>query len=79
MEGFAKLEPDYEPAFTAWKQKADPTTTGTLLPSLSPVIDKGVSVYAGGAAGPTTKSHARRMALQAIRTYDPARRSSGRT
>jgi DNA-directed RNA polymerase specialized sigma subunit len=76
MEGF-KLEPDYEPAFTAWKQQANPATTGALLRSISPVIDKGISVYAGAAAGPTTKSHARRIALQAVRSYDPAQAQLG--
>ncbi len=71
MDGM-KLEPDYAPAYNAWKQQPTPATTGEMLRSLSPVIDKGLSVYTGGNSGPTTRSRARQLTLGALKSYDPA-------
>lgn len=69
MDG--RLEKEYEPEFTAWQKTPDRQTTGLLLKKLSPAIDRGISAHVGTNPGPSIRSHARRLALQAVRSYDP--------
>lgn len=67
------LEPEYEPLFNGWKQKPSPESAGALLRALRPTIDTGLAIHAGGDRSSTAVGHARRIALNALGSYDPSR------
>ena len=66
-----KLEPEYAEPFNAWHKEPTPQTSGAMLRQLQPVIDRGIQAHVGKAAGPTIRSHARKLTLSALKTYDP--------
>jgi DNA-directed RNA polymerase specialized sigma subunit len=66
-----KLEPKYKSLYDTWKINPNPSTTGMLLSAVSPEIDRGIFAHVGQ-SNPLLKSRAKKMALQAIRTYDPS-------
>ena len=66
-----RLEPEYRPHFAAWKASPSPATAGNMLRVLEPVIRQNLKAYGGRNAGPTLHSHARRITLDALKTYDP--------
>lgn len=68
-----RLEKEFEPEYNAWKTQPSPATTGALLRKVQPAIDRGVFANVGKDAGPVLRSSARRLALEALRTYDPQR------
>lgn len=70
--GLNKLEPEFEPAFTAWKKTPNNATRTALLHAVDPVISKAIHSYGGGSTGsPVLKSRAKMLALEAMNTYDP--------
>lgn len=71
-----QLEADYAPHYDAWKMEQTPQTRSNLLRAVDPVISKGLKTYAGPSYGsPTTRSRARRIALQSFSSYDPTKGS----
>lgn len=73
-----KLEPEFEMDYQAWKKDPSPVNTGTLVRQLQPSIDKGLRAYGGkGQAGLTTRGHAKKLAINALQTYDPTRAKLG--
>ena len=69
-----KIEKAYQPAYSAWSENPNPTTTSDLLKEIRPVIDSAVKTFGGAAAGsPTLRSHARRISMESFNTYDPMR------
>lgn len=68
-----RLEPEYKDVFTAWKSAPSPETSGNVLRAVQPVIDSAVKSYATAAPGPLLQSRARRLVLDALPSYDPAR------
>jgi len=68
-----QLEPDYEANFTAWQADDTPKTRGALLRSVQPVVDTAVFSYAGKGASPAVRSQAKLMAMDAFKSYDPAK------
>jgi len=71
-----KLEPEYQDAFTAWQTENTPQTQGALLQAVDPILDQGINRFAAGMKGsPTMKSQAKQVAINAFKTYDPARGS----
>lgn len=72
-----KLEPDYEQEYNAWKEKPNPQTTGRLLRKVQPAIDKGIHAHVGKQVSPVLRSSARKVALQAIRSYNPQQAKLG--
>ena len=71
-----KLEPEYAQSYQQWKTLPNKTTTGALLRTVNPVIDKAIHSYGGGSKGsPTLRSRARKLALDAMPTYNPAKGS----
>lgn len=63
-------------AFTTWRGAPTPANGGLLLKQLDPVIKTALTSYGGGAAGsPTLRGRAKRLALDAAKTYDPNRGS----
>jgi len=71
-----RLEPRYQPQFNAWKNNPTTATTGALLKSVQPDIDKGIFAHVGK-SDPLLASKAKKMALQAIRSYDPTKAKLG--
>ncbi len=67
------LEPDYAETFNAWKATPGPATNGAMLKAVRPVIDTAVTSYGGGSQSPLLASRARRIVLDALPTYDPAK------
>lgn len=58
-----------EAAYEAWKKQPTPENMGLLLDRASPVLDSALRSYAGG--NEALKPRARRIAIEAFRTYDP--------
>lgn len=70
------LESKYKPQFQAWQSKPTPATTGALLKTLQPEIDRGIFAHVGQ-SNPLLKSRAKKMTLQALRSYDPTKARLG--
>jgi len=62
-----------ESLYDTWRKNPTAETSGALLRSLKPAIQKGVSVYVGPQASAVDRGRAKQLALAAIKTYDPAR------
>lgn len=71
------LEPEFAPAFSAWKAKPSPATNAGLLTALKPVIDKGLTSFGGQNPSPVLRSRAKALVLGALPTYDPSRGKLG--
>jgi DNA-directed RNA polymerase specialized sigma subunit len=72
VDDIPKLEPNYTEQFNAWQLKPTKSTMGSLLKQVQPSIDKGISAHVGNAnANPMLRSRARKIAVQAIRSYKP--------
>ena len=69
---FGRLEKPYHDDYRAWKETPNPQTTGKLLKTIQPAIDRGISANIGPSASPVLKSSARRLALEAVENYDPS-------
>jgi hypothetical protein len=65
------VEPEYLEPYRAWKAAPTPAAGSSLLRTLRPVLDAGVRSYAPD-AGPLAAGWAKELALDAVRTYDPA-------
>lgn len=68
-----KIEPDFADAWTAWKNEPSPINNSALLGKVQPILDTSLRHYGGGTTSPTLRSRAKLLALDAFRTYDPAR------
>lgn len=67
------LEPEFAPAFEAWKAKPSPLTNAGLLTAVKPVIDSGMTSFAGQTPSPVLRSRAKSLVLGALPSYDPNR------
>lgn len=72
-----RLEPKYATPFNAWKAAPNMATTGSLLKAVQGDIDKGMFAHVGGKTDPILYSRAKKMALQAIKSYDPTKARLG--
>lgn len=68
---FPALEPEYADTYGAWKATPTPGTTQALLNQLRPTLQTGIRSYAP-AGGPLAQSWAKEIALNALKTYNPA-------
>lgn len=68
-----KLEPEFSDVYNRYITDPSKSNASSLLTQLGPVIDRGISAHVGRQRSPTTRSHARRLALRAVQTYDPLR------
>lgn len=66
-----KIEPEYEPSFTAWQMDPTPDTGAQFLTTIKPVIDDAVGLFGGQAAGPALKAQAKVIAMDAAKKYKP--------
>lgn len=73
----SRLESKFQQPFTAWQQDPSPDNASHLLTAVKPAIARGIRAHVGARISPATKSHARRMALNAFRTYDPTQAQLG--
>ncbi len=68
----SQLEPEFEPLYAAWQNEPGPKSNRAILDALQPAIEKGVQYHVPG-AGASLLGPAKIMALDALRTYDPAK------
>ena len=68
----SQLEKDIGDSFNAWKAEDSPATRGALLRQVNPIIDTALHSY-GGTAGPAIRGQAKMLALNAFKSYDPAK------
>ena len=74
VEGTYYLEPSYNEHYNNWKSDPSPSSSGSLLKAVDPVINEALRTYGGSAQkSPTLRSKARLMALKAIEGYDPTK------
>jgi DNA-directed RNA polymerase specialized sigma subunit len=66
------LEEEFAEPFHAWKANPTPEANAQILKTLHPVIEQGVKAHVGD-ANPLMMSRARKLALNGLRSYDPAR------
>jgi DNA-directed RNA polymerase specialized sigma subunit len=71
-----RLEPRYQGFYSNWKSNPSTANAGALLKAVQPDIDRGIFAHVGK-SDPLLASKARRMALQAVRTYDPSKARLG--
>jgi hypothetical protein len=65
-----RLEPHLHGVYTNWRAHPSPTTAGAMLKAVAPHIATGIKMYGGTSASPTTRSKAKAITLNAIKTYD---------
>lgn len=68
----AKTADDY---FVEWQKNPNPQTMGTILKQLDPVISSGLMTYVGS-SDDLTRSKAKKITIDAIKSYDPNKASS---
>jgi DNA-directed RNA polymerase specialized sigma subunit len=68
----SQLEPDLQDAYGAWAKTPSPESNAAMLHALSPTIDSAVKSHVGQ-GNPLIHSKARRLTLDSLRTYDPAK------
>lgn len=68
-----QIEPDYQEGYDTWKADQGPAGASAILSSIKPVLDTAVSTYGGLSAGPTLKTKAKTIVLDALPKYDPAK------
>lgn len=70
------LEPQYKDAYELWKRNPSPHTTGQLLKTISPEIDRGILAHVGS-SNPLIRSRAKLLTLRAFSSYDPKQAKLG--
>lgn len=70
----AKLEPDYQEAYNGWKARPDKVSTGGLLRTLQPSIDRAIQAHVGE-SHPLIRSRARSIVLKSLPKYDATKSS----
>lgn len=73
---FDRMENKYKPQYDLWKRNPSPANTDILLKAVQPEIDRGIFAHVGK-DNPLLRSRARKMTLQAIRSYDPTKARLG--
>jgi len=68
------LEPDYQRAYNAWKQEPNKKTTGQLLTTVQPAIDRAIRQHVGEPHA-LIRSRARNLVVKALPTYDSKKSS----
>ena len=66
-----RLEPKFQQPFKTWEADPTPGNASLLLTAVKPAINRGIRAHVGTKISPATRSHARRLTLGAIRSYDP--------
>jgi DNA-directed RNA polymerase specialized sigma subunit len=69
-KGFGQLEPEFTQPYQQYTHDPSPENASNLLRSLKPVLTSGVKAHVGQ-TNAISNSQAKRLALRAIKTYDP--------
>jgi hypothetical protein len=70
-----RIEPELVKPIMDYKANPHPGSADALLKATRPIVDLGVSTYAGKNANPMLHSKARRIVLDSVAGYDPTRAS----
>lgn len=68
------IEPEYHSAYQEYMRDNSPEAASALLGRLNPVIDESLRSYGGSESQTATaRARAKKLTLEAVRRYDPAR------
>ncbi len=67
------IEPEFKAPFEAWKLDPNKVNSSAMLTHLKPAISRGITAHAGKNPSPMIRSHARKLTLGALKTYEPGR------
>lgn len=70
------LEEKYAEPFGMWQRNPSKFNTTSLLRTIQPDVDKAISAHVGE-SNPLIRSRAKKMALAAVRNYDPTKAKLG--
>jgi len=76
IDDVPKLESKYQTQFSTWQNNPDKHNTSKLMKSIQPDIDRGISAHVGQ-SNPLIRSRARKIALGAVRSYNPTKARLG--
>jgi hypothetical protein len=69
-----RLEIEFRPHFAAFSKDPNPTNTTRLLNATKPILDTGIKAF-GGQDNPMIRSRAKRLAIDAFKSYNPTQAS----
>lgn len=69
----SNIEPDFAEPYMNWKQNQSPTQNDMIIEKMQPIIDSALKTYVGQEVSPTVRLQAKRMALEGLKNYDPAK------
>ena len=67
------IEPEFKTSFEAWQLDPNKANSSAMLKHLKPAISRGITAHAGKNPSPTIHSHARKLTLGALKTYESGR------
>jgi DNA-directed RNA polymerase specialized sigma subunit len=70
-----KIEPHLIKPILDYKANPHPASADAFLKAVSPIMETGLSTYGGKDVNPMLRTRARRVLLDSVKTYDPARAS----
>ena len=68
-----RIEPEYAATYAAWTSNPNPKTLSALLHTLRPALEQGIHLVLRQPPSPRTLSMAKKIAIDALRSYDPYR------
>lgn len=66
------IEPKFYQEYMDWQKNPDPTTTSALIKKINPVLKRASRAF-GNSDSPVIFGHAKKLALEALESYDPRR------
>lgn len=69
----SNIEPDFAEPYMNWKQNQSPAQNDMIIEKVQPIIDSALKTYVGQEVPPTVRLQAKRMALEGLKSYDPAK------
>lgn len=73
MDPSLKIESEFSDPYSTWKSNQTPQNNDFMIQKLRPVIDSAIKSYVGQDVPPSVKLQANRMALDALKNYDPSK------
>jgi len=71
----SRLETQFAAPYHAWRTGGGPEAAGQFLAAVKPVLQRALRTHVGSDKDAVLYTHARRLALEALPHYDPARAS----
>jgi len=63
-------------SYKMWKYSPSPQTMSSVLRRLQPTINNALTSFGGGVTNPIMRNYAKKIAIESIKSYDPANESS---